>query len=245
VSRKRRVEVRVEARQEFVPPSSLAEADAMEADLLVRNEQLYRVRFQRQAEDERAREWLKLVREWKKARNRANRNGPETEREAGLVRALHDVTAFAIVALDEVDDAGGLPPLAARLQAELLETLPDGYLDRWVAEKLHHKVCAAEPDEDDPDVPPEPADERQVIRCFGRLRARCRRLHLALGPPSAREGTFCVCGTPHGGCPPLACATLAELARLAAPGSAAWLEAARSLDDALAEAEGRHPPAPV
>lgn len=239
------MEVRVETREGFVPPASLAEADAMEAGLLARNEALYPVRFQRQAEYERVRDHLKLVREWKKARNRASRNGPESEREAGLVRALHDLTAFAIVALDEVDDASGLPPLAARLQAELLETLPDGYLDRWLAEKLRHKVGAAEPDEDDPDVPPEPADERQVARCFARLRARCRRLHLALGPPSAREGAFCVCGAPHGGRPPHVCTALADLARLTAPGSAAWLEAAHSLDDALAVAEGRHPAAAV
>lgn len=239
------MEVRVEARAGFAPPASMEEADAMEADLLARNESLYSVRFQRQAEYERVRDHLKLVREWKKARNRASRSVPVTEREAGLVRALHDMTAFTIVALDEVDDAGGLPPLAARLQAELLETLPDGYLDRWVAEKLRHKVGAAEPDEDDPDVPPEPVDERQVARCFARLRARCRRLHLALGPASEREGTFCVCGTPHGGRRPHACATLADLARMAPPGSAAWLEAASLLDGALAAAEGRHPAAAV
>lgn len=225
---------RVEVRDVASPlPASLAEAREREARLLLLNEQLHAQRHRRVAEYERVRADLKALRAWIASHG----GGGKPARGPGP--ALSDFAAFAVVALDELGDEAALPRLAARLQAEALGMLPDGFVDAWARDKLAGKLADCEADDDAPDVPDAPAGEPAVVRCFGRLRAGCRRRHLALpGPP----GPVCACGAPRGGPAPPACAALAALAALPDPGSDRWLAAARDVARALDPAGGSAAP---
>lgn len=242
----RRIEVKIEPPPTRPPPGSMDEAVERERALLEENNRLYPMRRLRPADYQRAVEALREVREWiKDARRSAAGQAPDPERRGarqGTARALHDVAAFGLAVLDEIDDEGCLTPLGARFQAEVLELLPEGYYERWRREALPHKASAVDEDEDDePPVPGDepPPDEPAVARCFARLRARCRRVHAASAEPGARRGSFCACGLPHGGGAPPACGALGALGAADDPGSPAWLAAARSLDASIAAAENR------